>query len=90
METNDPPIDPVAGARALVGWVEDPQVGPLRLGYALDLWLALTGNPTDPDDPGYEDGMRAAMDTAHWLAEPEPEAPTVTVVDVEVVRGEVL
>ena len=90
MDTTEPTIDAAHAARTLIGWIENPAVGPLGLGYALDLWLAITGHPLDPDDPDYEDGMQQAMAQAYALAYPEPAPAAPVVTDVEIVRGEVL
>lgn len=89
MTTDSPEVDLVAAARLLTKWMQDPKMSPIEFGYALDLWVAVTGHTTDPDLPEYEEGLEDALSLAVRLADPEP-APTVTVTDVQVVRGEVL
>lgn len=86
-----PDVDLAKAARLLVRWMSDPEMTPEKVGYPIDLWVALVGGVVDADDPHYEEGLERALALAVTLADPEPEpAQTVVVTDVVVVRGEVL
>jgi hypothetical protein len=89
MRTDPPVVDLVSAARLLTKWMQDPKMSPIEFGYALDMWVAVTGHTTDPDLPEYEQGLEDALALAVRLADPTPD-PGFTVTAVEVVRGEVL